>query len=349
MRRLATLTAAAALALAFGFAGTAWAQTQLLVNPGAETEDMTGWSNSSNVDSVTVVDQSAPDAFPKAGARFFTFTISSEAAAGGPPTSMDQDVDVSGCNIDELGLRGQFSAGGFVQTEELDEGILDVEFDSSLGKFTVDPIAFPQNGGNTYASFGVNGDIPAGAVSANYMITGVLKSGSFINLFLDDLNFTIDCVADFAKISGTKEVGTRGPKRQDPVYTFGGAVGNLESTLLVGTITINYRDIPTSCTFTPTAITYNGDTSVQIDADYVCTNGDEGTAIIDMTAKDADSSCDESDKKGRKNRGSIAVDATTTVDPPFNDDDLDISDSAGVAGDENCLATGNVIIDDGTV
>ncbi len=44
----------------------------------------------------------------------------------------------------------------------------------------------------------------------------------------------------------------------------------------------------------------------------------------------------QSDKNGRKNRGSIAVDAA--------DDDLDISDGAGFTSEESCLATGNVII-----
>ncbi len=69
---------------------------------------------------------------------------------------------------------------------------------------------------------------------------------------------------------------------------------------MVGAITINYRGLgPTSCTFTPTAIVYDDDTSVAIEADYECTNGDDGEATIDMTAKDGDPSCDNSDKNSR--------------------------------------------------
>ena len=344
MRKLEIFTAATAFA-AFGFAGATMAQTQLLVNPDAESlPPMTGWNNSTNVDAVTVQVQSGNDALSKAGARFFTFADSSEEAAGWPPTSMDQDVDVSGCNIEELGLFGKFSAGGFVQTENDHEGELDVEFfdavPNSLGTTSLTGIKFPQDGGSTYSAFGVMGNIPAGAVTANYMISGVLLSGGFINLFLDDLELTIDCVVANARINGT--MGVR-PGRKDPAYAFGGAVGTLEGGGVVGAITIDYRELgPTRCTFTPTTIDYTDDTSVAITAHYSCEGGDkdgyQGTDMtIYMTARDAHASCDESDKNARKNRGSIAVNSN-------DDDDLDISGGAGATRVENCLATGNVII-----
>lgn len=63
-----------------------------------------------------------------------------------------------------------------------------------------------------------------------------------------------------------------------------------------------------------------------------------------MTAKDGHESCDKSDKKGRKNRGSIFVNAESNVGNGFDDDYLDINGEDGVSGTENCLRTGNVII-----
>jgi hypothetical protein len=164
-----------------------------------------------------------------------------------------------------------------------------------------------------------------------------LLSGDFINLFLDDLELTIDCVVANARISGTTGVRDH---RKDPAYAFGGAVGTLEGGDVVGAITIDYRELgPTRCTFTPTTIYYTDDTSVEIEAYYECTNDDEGTATIYMTARDAHAACNEEDKNARKNRGSIAVNSNDDGDA-----ELDISGGAGATGGESCLATGNVII-----
>ena len=60
-------------------------------------------------------------------------------------------------------------------------------------------------------------------------------------------------------------------------------------------------------------------------------DGDQGTATIDLTSK-GEARCPS------KDRGSVAVDAS--------DDDLDISGAFGNTNGENCLARGNVIIDD---
>jgi len=152
-----------------------------------------------------------------------------------------------------------------------------------------------------------------------------------------------DCVQDYVKISGTKELRNPG-KSTDPLYAFSGAVGTLDdgADTLTGTILVNYRDLgPTSCEFTPTAIAYDGLGGATVDADYACTGGDKdgvvGTATLQLSARD-ESGC--LDRKGRKDRGSIAVDA--------DDDALDIAGTDGITGTENCLATGNVLIDDDT-
>ena len=255
---------------------------------------------------------------------------------------MTQRVDVDGCSLSvgDVDLLGTWAASGWIVTQDgTDFGTMRIEF-SAGGSTTVDGLESDND--FTYVLKVADGSIPVAATFADLTISGTADPNDqiFPDVQWDDMVFEIDCVVAFAKISGTKDLGESGRNGRDPLYAFGGAVGTLEGGDLVGAITINYRGLgPTSCTFTPTSIAYDDDTAVEIEADYICEggdhDGDEGTATIDMTARDAVEGC--VDKNGKKNRGSIAVDA----DP---DDELDISGSEGETGTENCLATGNVII-----
>ena len=268
----------------------------------------------------------------------------------GGTASLTQTIDVSGCNLFVGGveLQGAWNTSAWFATQDIpdhdDFGTFTIAFAGGPTPGTTDLISK-----NAYSQVTHDGVLPLGATDVDVTIAGTHDgpTGIFADVLWDDVEFIIDCVVAGAKISGTKEVGERGPKRQDPLFAFGGAVGTLEGEDLVGAITINYRELgPTSCTFTPTTIAYDDDTSVAIVADYICeggdNDGDTGIASIDMTAKDAHPDCDASDKKGRKNRGSINVDATTG--DGFGDTYLDISGLKGETGTENCLATGNVII-----
>ena len=341
MQKLATLAAAAALAIAFGHAGTAKAQTELLTNGDAETGDLTGWVVTAE-DPDVVTDLSSIALNPNGTYAFDMAPTGSIAVgpAGGTASLAQVDLDVSGCNVEEVGLLGQWSLDGLYVTELTngDFGTVSVAFDPGP-TFTTTDLISPND--TAFVQVTDSGDIPAGAATVDLEISGTLGNleDSFANVGWDDVSLLIDCVVADARISGT--MGVR-PGRKDPIYAFGGAVGTLEGGDVVGAITIIYSELgPTRCTFTPTEIAYTDDTSVAIVADYSCEggnkDGEEGTdATIDMTARDAHASCDVSDKNGRKNRGSIGVNSDGT--------ELDISDNAGASREESCLATGNVII-----
>jgi hypothetical protein len=328
---------------AFGFAGTAEASlAQELLNPGAEedgcsiTHWMTSGGDAGTVEGVEEVNQSNGTVLPRSGSCFFSMAGQADTSA-----AMYQDVDVTSCSAKYLA--GRWEASGWIQTEDpgngSDEGELEIAFDVGPTS-TSSGLTFPRAGGASYGSFDDDGDVPYGATTATYTLRGFLNDGSFLNVFYDDLFFGADCVVDFAKISGrkggTKQSGTRGT----PTWTFAsgedGAIGTLENAGPVGSMVINYKGEGTVCEFSPTDIDYdandtNGCTdTVRIEADYDCVGGDEdgqtGTATINMT-----------DRSDQGPRGSIGVDA--------DDDDLDITGSAGCTDEENTLKAGNVIIE----
>ena len=343
MKKLATWSAVVALSLAFS--GSALALGNELDNEGAEDgPSILPWTTS---DGGTVAQGSRTLGInQRTGAWFFDM---SAVVTGGGTNSLTQRVDVDGCSLslNDVDLLGTWDASGWIVTqgsgETGDFGTMKIDF--TPGPSTTDA-GLQSPTAAAYVLKVAGGTIPVAATSADLTISGTADpvTQTFPDVQWDDMVFEIDCVAAFAKISGTKDLLGSGRNGRDPLYAFGGAVGTLEGEDLVGAITINYRGEPTSCTFTPTDIEYNDDTSVAIEADYECTNGDDGTAIILMTAKDGDGSCDNSDKNGKKNRGSIAVDATTDQGNGFDDEYLDIEGDDGVTGEENCLATGNVII-----
>ena len=157
------------------------------------------------------------------------------------------------------------------------------------------------------------------------------------------MSFRITCIADFAKISGVKNVhGGKGTGDKGPQWAFSGIVGTFDDpgATTTGTIVINYRQLgPTSCEFTPSAaISYDGTGGATVTATYLCTGGTKdtntGDATIDLTNK-GDADCPG------KDRGSVAVTTSNPVDT-----DLDITGSDGNTFGENCLARGNVVIDD---
>ena len=169
-----------------------------LINPGAETGDMTGWDFSGPVRAIDVRPESCGDVYPRSGEYFFDMT--EYPASDG---SMWQEVDVASY------AGALYKAGGWVQTElypdvtktgitENDYGELIVTFKDidgfELSSVSSGPIGNPVCGdpnGDLYASFQIEGYIPDGAVSAVYQLKGYLVGGSYVNVFYDDLFFDI--------------------------------------------------------------------------------------------------------------------------------------------------------------
>ncbi len=346
MRKIVSLTAAAALVLAFGFAGTAKADptVEQLGNPGAEDTVLAPWSTSDPAGGVINNAGCGIDCAARTGDWFFNTDLGSAGVPlptipPGSSVTIDQDVDVTGCGV--KGLDGSWEADGFVFTDSgADTGQLVVLLSDASGMSSAEINS--QN--PAYVAMGpLSGPIAAVVTNANVSMIGKDQNDDE-NAFadFDDMSFRITCIADFAKISGVKNVqGGKGGGSKDkgPQWAFSGIVGTFDdpSATTTGTIVINYRRLgPTSCEFTPSApIVYDGTGGATVTATYLCTGGtkdtDTGTAVIDLTNK-GDAGCPG------KDRGSVAVDAS--------DDDLDITGLKGNTDGENCLARGNVIIDD---
>ncbi len=183
----------------------------LLVNPGAEAGDMTWWTYSTGPSGETPeakesLVESCGTVLPNSGNYFFTMGLDGAAS----PASMEQEIDLSGLG----GTPVTFEAGGRVQTEkywepgwpesgdpgDYDRGALFVEFfnagGGSLGVFPLDPVEHPcceQCGVPlTYDDFFLTGAVPDGAASAVYRLEGYRIQSMYINVFFDDLFFSVD-------------------------------------------------------------------------------------------------------------------------------------------------------------
>jgi hypothetical protein len=170
------------------------ASGNILSNPDAETGDMTGWTYNSLVRAIDERLESTGTVLPRSGEYFFDMT-----AIAGSYGEMYQEVDVTGWD------GASFKAGGWVQTElwpveatTFDYGVMVVEFydasSASLGSISNGPLENPVagQGYDGYTSFGVEGIIPEGAVSAIYELRGHLVQGTYVNVFYDDLAFEIE-------------------------------------------------------------------------------------------------------------------------------------------------------------
>ena len=181
----------------------------LLQNPGAETGDMTGWTSDLGVDAIPSLEESCGTVLPNSESYFFTMGPDGTAS----PASMEQEIDLTILG----GIPVTFEAGGWVQTEwywepgwpdtgtdpgpgNYDYGALHVEFfddeGGTLGVFTLDPVENPVclecGVPHTYAAFSLTDDVPDGAVTAVYKLEGYRMQRIYINVFYDDLYFSVD-------------------------------------------------------------------------------------------------------------------------------------------------------------
>ncbi len=342
MFRLATLTAAAVFALAVGFAGTAWAQTDVLLNGDAEDGSLSDWTATAAV--AALEKTVSPPPFPEVqvGVQPFggdwLFSMGDGSApddqGGGVFTaSMFQTVPVDGCNvfINDVDLQGTWSFSARYATQPnfvdpADFGTVIVEiFNGGMLSGDTTSLLFSAD---AWAEVTDGDDLPVGADTATITLVGTVETPSIeADVVYDNVSFIIDCVLKTAKISG--KLAADGKR---PTHVFGGAVGLLEGgdTAVGSEITVSYKKSAgftqnTSCTFVegigPTAI--SGDTATLTDWSYTCDDGrDTSGETADITLVD---------RSGDLPRGSIDIDA--------DDNQLDVSGN---------LKTGNVIVDDGT-
>lgn len=331
MNKVSTFTTISLLAGGLALAGPVSADE--LENPGAEMGDLTGWTADPGVSA-----SEGTDIFlPLSGDWFFL--MGEDVPLGEHTESMQQIVDVAGCSNEFLS--GEYSASGWVATGGDHWGTFTLDFGDEAPIVVLDLLQSPTP--DEWTQFGPISGLVPNADTAEFQVAGSKTDPNgeetAIQVAYDDLDLTLNCVTDFAKVSGRKGQDPQGRGRS-PEWTFGGAVGTLEDgTFAEGGIEINYRAFDSTCTFTASGIEYTSEGSATIDADYECAGGDKdgqvGTAVIDLTAKDA-SGCTA---HANKDRGSIAVTA--------DDGDLDITGEFGFTGAENCIDRGNVELDAG--
>lgn len=317
--------------LASGLALTGTVSANLLENPGAEIGDLSGWTADDGVSA----SQGTVSFNPLNGEWFFL--MGEDVPVGDHSESMFQAVDVAGCSNEFIS--GEFTAAGWVATDADHWGTFTLEFgDGALVTLDLLQSTTPDD----WTEFGpISGPVP-NVDTGLYEVTGSKadpdESEMAIQVAYDDLSLSLNCVNDFAKVSGRKGQHGNG---NAPQWTFDGAVGTLDNGEFAnGAFEINYRALGSVCTFTTNdAILYTTESSATISADYECTGGDKdeqtGEAVLDLTAKDA-SGCTA---HANRDRGSIAVTA--------DDADLDIAGEFGETGAENCIDRGNVEIDAG--
>lgn len=102
---------------------------------------------------------------------------------------------------------------------------------------------------NTWTQVTDSGVLPVGADEADIVISGTvpISTGEEADVVWDDVEFTINCVVDYAKVSG--RIGRSG-KGKSPSHTFGGSVGVLEDGTIIGEINVNYKVLGEQCTYT---------------------------------------------------------------------------------------------------
>lgn len=330
MSRLSTFTTITMLAGGMMLAGAVSANE--LENPGAETGDLTGWIADPGVSA----SQGTNNFIPLSGG--WLFLMGTDVPLGEHTESMSQTVDIAGCSNEFVS--GEYAVSGWVATGGDHSGTFSLDFGE--GPVVVLDL-FQSPTPDDWTEFGPISGLVPNVGAATYQVAGTKLDPNgeqtAIQVAYDDLSFTLNCVSDFAKVSGRIGQDPQG-RGNSPEWTFGGAVGTLEDgSFADSAIEVNYRALDSVCTFTATAITYTSDDSATIDADYECVGGDKdaqtGTAVMDLTAKGA-SGCTA---HANRDRGSIAVTA--------DDADLDIAGTFGATGGEACIDRGNVEIDAG--
>ncbi len=171
--------------------------SNLLINPGAEEGNMTGWTKYGNIKTVRSLYETTGLVEELSGEYFFAMGLGRHLG----PSSISQRIDLSAYTA---GTLAGFSVEGHVQTQlwppmgaSFDKGKLIVEFfdsgDNSLGRFILDPVEHPvlgsSAGGRDYGEFALSDNIPAGTSYAVLTLEGHVVQGVNIDVYYDDLSF----------------------------------------------------------------------------------------------------------------------------------------------------------------
>ena len=158
------------------FAPTDLLGMELLVNGGAESGDLSGWVATGPVQSVTSVRETAGTVLPFDGSNFFAFT---EAPANSASLIQQGPFDF---NLDKLKLTG------WIQTELNDEGVAELSLLNSQGQVVdfvrTDVLNTPNL---IWEPFNLEIDVPNQAETWEVQLSGTLRSGSFVNVFWDNI------------------------------------------------------------------------------------------------------------------------------------------------------------------
>jgi len=147
------------------------------INGDAETGDLSGWTGSASVAAVMVQPQTAGTVNPFQGDWFFTLASESAASA-----FLDQN------GTSEIGDGPVLRLTGAYQTESDDLGeavitLLDAG-NTQVAQQTTGPLSTPNL---EWLTFSVDIAVPATAASWNVELRGTLNTGSFVNVFYDDI------------------------------------------------------------------------------------------------------------------------------------------------------------------
>lgn len=158
------------------------AQADLLVNGGAET-GMTGWTHDPQVSSTTHENPASPgDVHPFAGSRFFTYEDTSGSAASMSQTGTD-GLDLSG-----LLLSGEFTTEThYADPDDYAEAWIRVRDSGGavIGSAYTGELLPTSN--LAWTPFFLQCPVPTGAASWEVQIKGTREYGSYITVFVDDL------------------------------------------------------------------------------------------------------------------------------------------------------------------
>ena len=333
--KLAIFATTAALALSLGFLGftpaAIAAHSSALVNGDAEAALGAEWSTTGGADRSTNDSGFAPNG----GSWFFSTAASTTSG------SFTQVVaGIWGCGVEYL--QGTLSVSGFVQTLGTDDADLSTGFTDNNGNVSAGPGSANNMSVGSWTQVNFNGLVGINAVSMSLTMTGTDNDDApdEANVGFDDMEISITgCLSDFAKISGKIGHG-RGSS------SFEGSVGTLhDGGALVGQISINYKGLKETCTFTHTAATYVNETeAVQLDGEIDCADGDGATNEDVATTIYMVAATESNNSNKNKDRGDICVDAD------MDQYDINNGGTACVIGDNNPVAlnNGNVWVDGDT-
>ncbi|WP_394147540.1 hypothetical protein [Shewanella atlantica] len=325
----------ASIALLLGVSGAAFGllfSGNLLENPGFEVE---GVDAADAADWTQVGAATRDNSNANSGSWSMFMNWDGDAVYGG---SASQEVE----GLDECspyGL-GMFEASGYYDNSGESGSVAGMTVQFNVGS----PFAMASDGDNgDYEEMTILDNIPAWAESAMITVDGMHPVFETVpSVHWDDVEFSTDCVYDYAKVSGKAGVGLRGREGRNGKYSFSGAIGTLESEACgdanpVGMLHINYKNAGFTCDFTPTApVVYDdGEGTATLAVSYEC-EGDDlpddgvGDATIVLTQGDGG----PNGNGNTKDRGMISV----TNDDGDDEDGINIDEE----GESIDLDKGNV-------